>query len=328
MTAVACRCPAPCSHAAVRDDDARVHRTRGRPRSERGGRTRPAGRGGSGSGSSARPATSAASWSGSWRATRTSSSSGSSGREPRPRPDRRASTRTSRRPASTVDADAARRVDAVFLALPHGTAAELVPDLVAAGTAVIDLGPRLPPPRPGRLPALVRLRAPAPGPPRRARSTACRSSTAPSSQALVDAAGRDRRLARLLPDRDAPRARAAGAGRADRRPRRRCQERRLGRRPRGQARPDVRRGQREREGVRHRRPPPRRRDRAGARRHRGSRRARRVRQPRDRRGRLPAPPHPDDARHPVGLPRPPDPAGRPGRARRPVRRGLRATSRS
>lgn len=32
-------------------------------------------------------------------------------------------------------------VDAVFLALPHGTAADLVPDLAAAGTAVIDLGP-------------------------------------------------------------------------------------------------------------------------------------------------------------------------------------------
>jgi len=32
-------------------------------------------------------------------------------------------------------------VDAVFLALPHGTAAELVPDVAAAGTAVIDLGP-------------------------------------------------------------------------------------------------------------------------------------------------------------------------------------------
>ena len=31
--------------------------------------------------------------------------------------------------------------DAVFLALPHGTAAELVPGLVAAGTAVIDQGP-------------------------------------------------------------------------------------------------------------------------------------------------------------------------------------------
>ena len=31
--------------------------------------------------------------------------------------------------------------DAVFVALPHGVAAELVPDLVAAGSAVIDLGP-------------------------------------------------------------------------------------------------------------------------------------------------------------------------------------------
>jgi len=32
-------------------------------------------------------------------------------------------------------------VDAVFLALPHGTAAALVPEIAAAGTAVIDLGP-------------------------------------------------------------------------------------------------------------------------------------------------------------------------------------------
>ena len=32
-------------------------------------------------------------------------------------------------------------VDAVFLALPHGTAAALVPELAAAGTAIIDLGP-------------------------------------------------------------------------------------------------------------------------------------------------------------------------------------------
>src|SRR5439155_1648195 len=31
--------------------------------------------------------------------------------------------------------------DAVFLALPHGAAAALVPDLVAAGTAIIDQGP-------------------------------------------------------------------------------------------------------------------------------------------------------------------------------------------
>ena len=32
-------------------------------------------------------------------------------------------------------------VDAVFLALPHGTAANIVPGIVEAGTAVIDLGP-------------------------------------------------------------------------------------------------------------------------------------------------------------------------------------------
>lgn len=32
-------------------------------------------------------------------------------------------------------------VDAVFLALPHGTAAGLVPEMAAAGTTVIDLGP-------------------------------------------------------------------------------------------------------------------------------------------------------------------------------------------
>jgi N-acetyl-gamma-glutamyl-phosphate reductase len=32
-------------------------------------------------------------------------------------------------------------VDAIFLALPHGTAAELVPELSAAGTTIIDLGP-------------------------------------------------------------------------------------------------------------------------------------------------------------------------------------------
>ncbi|HEY3165420.1 MAG TPA: N-acetyl-gamma-glutamyl-phosphate reductase [Candidatus Limnocylindrales bacterium] len=32
-------------------------------------------------------------------------------------------------------------VDAVFLALPHGTAANIVPGIAAAGTAVIDLGP-------------------------------------------------------------------------------------------------------------------------------------------------------------------------------------------
>jgi N-acetyl-gamma-glutamyl-phosphate reductase len=42
--------------------------------------------------------------------------------------------------AHTVDA-AMPEADAVFLALPHGAAASLVPDIARAGTAVIDLGP-------------------------------------------------------------------------------------------------------------------------------------------------------------------------------------------
>jgi len=40
----------------------------------------------------------------------------------------------------TVDA-AMPDADAVFLALPHGAAASMVPSIVAAGTAIIDLGP-------------------------------------------------------------------------------------------------------------------------------------------------------------------------------------------
>ena len=74
----------------------------------------------------------------------------------------------------------------------------MVPDLVASGTAIIDLGPDFRLREPGRLPALVRLRAP------RART----SSTGAvyglpelHRDELVGArrrAGRDRRLARLL----------------------------------------------------------------------------------------------------------------------------------
>ena len=45
--------------------------------------------------------------------------------------------------------------------------------------------------------------------------------------------------------------------------------------------------------------------------HRGARGARSVRQPGHRGGRLPPPPHPDDARHPVGLSRATDPCRRP-----------------
>ena len=98
------------------------------------------------------------------------------------------------------------------------------------------------------------------------RSTACPSSIAPSSSALVDAPVAIVGSPGCYPTATllalAPLARAgligdlvvdaksgvSGAGRE------------------AEARPDVRRGQREREGVRRRRPPPRRRDRAGARR--------------------------------------------------------------
>ena len=52
-------------------------------------------------------------------------------------------------------------VEVVFLALPHGAAAELVPGLLDRGLTVIDLGPDFRLEGPGRLPALVRLRAPA-----------------------------------------------------------------------------------------------------------------------------------------------------------------------
>lgn len=41
----------------------------------------------------------------------------------------------------TIDADLPPDLDAVFLALPHGASSQLVPDLVAAGTAIIDQGP-------------------------------------------------------------------------------------------------------------------------------------------------------------------------------------------
>ena len=181
---------------------------------------------------------------------------------PRPRAGRAGSIPTSRRPASTVDA-AIPPSDAVFLALPHGAAAGIVPDLVADGRR--DHRPRagLPPPGPGGLPALVRLRASrarscsAPG-----RRTACRSSIAASCgpsrtprPPIVGAPG-------CYPTATAPRARTARPGRPHRRPRRRCEERRVRGGPRAEGGPPVRRGQRERQGVRDRRSSPRRRDRS------------------------------------------------------------------
>ena len=53
-------------------------------------------------------------------------------------------------------------VDAVFLALPHGTAAELVPEIAAAGTTVIDLGPDFRLRNPGDYPRWYGFEHPAP----------------------------------------------------------------------------------------------------------------------------------------------------------------------
>ena len=70
---------------------------------------------------------------------------------------------------------------------------------------------RLPAPRPGRLPALVRLRPPRAGAARRRR---LRPAGAPPGGAggAADRAAGDRRLARLLPDDDAARPRARSPG--------------------------------------------------------------------------------------------------------------------
>ena len=103
-----------------------------------------------------------------------------------------------------IDADVPA-ADAVFMALPHGVAAGLVPDLIAAGTAVIDQGPDFRLARSGRLSALVRLRTSAarpsrPGGLRPARipsSASCRrSSTLRSRSSARPAAIRPRRCSR------------------------------------------------------------------------------------------------------------------------------------
>ena len=98
----------------------------------------------------------------------------------------------------------------------------------------------------------------------RPRSTGCPSSTAPTLEALRDEPVRIVGAPGLLPDGHPARARAARPGGAHRRPRRRRQERRVGRRSRAEGRAPLRRGQRERPGLWRRRPSPRRRDRAGA----------------------------------------------------------------
>ena len=174
-------------------------------------------------------------------------------------------------------------------------------------------GSGLPAPRPRRLSALVRVRAP---PPRASRGRGLRASRVPSARPRQAGrcVGPDRRRAGLLSDGHPPRPRAARLDRAHRRPRRRRQERRLGRRSRPEGGAPLRRGQRERPGLRPRRPPPRRRDRAGAGRPDRRRRAARGLQPGSERGRLPAPPHPDEPGHPRDLPRP----ARPARSTRPT----------
>ena len=105
--------------------------------------------------------------------------------------------------------------DAIFLALPHGAAAEIVPDLAAQGAAIIDLGPDF------------RLRDPADYPrwygfthPRPDLLEGCRlrPSRAPPRRAggAANIGPGDRRVAGLLPDGDPPRPGAAGAGGPDR----------------------------------------------------------------------------------------------------------------
>jgi N-acetyl-gamma-glutamyl-phosphate reductase len=55
------------------------------------------------------------------------------------------------------------QADAVFIALPHGTAAAFVPDLAATGTAVIDLGPDFRLRQPADYPRWYGFEHPAPG---------------------------------------------------------------------------------------------------------------------------------------------------------------------
>ena len=182
---------------------------------------------------------------------------------------------------------------------PTGSPRHSAGDIVASGATIIDQGPDF------------RLRDPADYPAGTASSTRHRTcwrrpvyglpelhraelaALGDADVAIVGAPG-------CYPTTTHPRARAARAGRPHRGPRGGRQERRLGRRSGPQAGPDLQRGQRERQGVRHRRPPPRRRDRAGA----GPAVASAGAGPGVRRRGLPAPPHPDDPGHPVGRPRP------------------------
>ena len=235
------------------------------------------------------------------------------------RPDRGTSTPTSPRATCASSTHVPDDAEAVFLALPHGAVAEpdrRVPRPRADGHRP---GSGLPAPRPRRLPALVPLRASAARAASRPPSTACRSSTAPSWPALGTAPGAIVGAPGCYATTTILALAPARARRAHRGPRRRREERRVGRRAGPQGGPPLRRGQRERQGVRdlHATATSARSSRSSA------RSAATGREPGRARRRLPAPPHPDDPRHPVRLPRPPDPPGDPGRARRAVPRRLR-----
>ena len=105
-----------------------------------------------------------------------------------------------------LDLDRHGEVDAAIVAYPHGAAAPVVAALRERGVRVVDLSRRLPPARPRRL--YERLVRPAP----RARAARRRRlRPARAATATQIARRRPRRQPRLLPDRGAARARAAGA---------------------------------------------------------------------------------------------------------------------
>ena len=264
--------------------------------------------------SSARPGTSARSSSGCSRATRTSSSSGSSAAAASTTRSA-ASTPTSPTTGLVVDADAAARGCRLPGPSPRRRRGPRARTHRRRHRRHRP-GARLPAARSGRLPALVRLRASAARPARRTPSTACPSSIAPSSRRSSTRRSRSSaRPAAIRPRRSSPSRRwrapgligdlvvdaksgVSGAGR--------------------EAKADLMFGE-VNESVKaygiggHRHVAEIEQELAGI---AATARASTRRQPGRGRRRLPAPPHPDDPRDPVGLPRPPDPTGDPGRARR------------